>query len=103
MLCPHGGFPPHGSAMRGLPEPDSDPTASHNRIVRTAHHSSFRLRRQLKQFGSRMPTLPFEGLLIASAGGAQIGEVTDFGTADKPFLIAYARDPEGNVLELEQI
>ncbi|AJD46317.1 hypothetical protein RGR602_PC02298 (plasmid) [Rhizobium gallicum bv. gallicum R602sp] len=50
-----------------------------------------------------MPTLPFEGLLIASAGGAQIGEVTDFGTADKPFLIAYARDPEGNLLEPEQI
>ncbi|AJD46316.1 hypothetical protein RGR602_PC02297 (plasmid) [Rhizobium gallicum bv. gallicum R602sp] len=28
MLCPHGGFTPHGSAMRGLPEPDSDPTAA---------------------------------------------------------------------------
>ncbi|KQW62513.1 VOC family protein [Ensifer sp. Root127] len=40
---------------------------------------------------------------IIQAGGAQIGEITDFGTPDKPFLIAYARDPEGNVLELEQI
>ncbi|MGO6999771.1 VOC family protein [Rhizobium leguminosarum] len=39
---------------------------------------------------------------IIRAGGAQIGEITDFGTADKPFLIAYARDPEGNLLELEQ-
>lgn len=36
------------------------------------------------------------------AGGVQIGEITDFGSADKPFLIAYARDPEGNILELEQ-
>jgi predicted enzyme related to lactoylglutathione lyase len=40
---------------------------------------------------------------IIEAGGAQIGEITDFGTPDKPFLIAYARDPEGNVLELEQV
>lgn len=39
---------------------------------------------------------------IIRAGGAQIGEITDFGTPDKPYLIAYARDPEGNVLELEQ-
>ncbi|NVD38838.1 VOC family protein [Ensifer sp. HO-A22] len=40
---------------------------------------------------------------IIQAGGAQIGEITDFGTPDRPFLIAYARDPEGNVVELEQI
>lgn len=39
---------------------------------------------------------------IIKAGGSQIGEITDFGTTDKPFLIAYTRDPEGNVLELEQ-
>jgi predicted enzyme related to lactoylglutathione lyase len=39
---------------------------------------------------------------IRQAGGAQIGEMTDLGTPDKPCLIAYARDPEGNVLELEQ-
>ncbi|MBK5566224.1 VOC family protein [Ensifer sp. SSB1] len=39
---------------------------------------------------------------IIQAGGAQIGQITDFGTPDRPYLIAYARDPEGNVLELEQ-
>ncbi len=39
---------------------------------------------------------------IIQAGGAQIGEITDFGTPQMPYLIAYARDPEGNVLELEQ-
>nr|WP_278520829.1 VOC family protein [Brucella anthropi] len=40
---------------------------------------------------------------IISAGGSQIGETTNFGTPEKPYLIAYARDPEGNFLELEQI
>ncbi len=40
---------------------------------------------------------------IIQAGGAQIGDITDFGAAEKPFLIVYARHPEGNVLELEQI
>lgn len=40
---------------------------------------------------------------IIQAGGTQIGPVTDFGAPDEPYLIAYARDPEGNVLELEQI
>ncbi|MEH0291435.1 MULTISPECIES: VOC family protein [Agrobacterium] len=39
---------------------------------------------------------------IIEAGGAQIGQITDFGTPEMPYLIAYARDPEGNVLELEQ-
>ena len=39
---------------------------------------------------------------VIQAGGSQIGDITDFGTPDKPFLIAYVRDPEGNVLELEQ-
>ncbi|WP_420408513.1 VOC family protein [Hoeflea sp.] len=39
---------------------------------------------------------------IIGAGGNQIGEITNFGTSDKPCLIAYARDPEGNILELEQ-
>jgi predicted enzyme related to lactoylglutathione lyase len=39
---------------------------------------------------------------ILQAGGSQIGNITDFGTPEKPYLIAYARDPEGNVLELEQ-
>lgn len=39
---------------------------------------------------------------IVQAGGRQIGDITDFGTKDQPYLIAYARDPEGNILELEQ-
>lgn len=39
---------------------------------------------------------------IIDAGGAQVGQITDFGTPEVPYLIAYARDPEGNVLELEQ-
>ncbi|WP_440982655.1 VOC family protein [Shinella sumterensis] len=39
---------------------------------------------------------------IIEAGGAQIGQTTDFGTPANPYLIAYARDPEGNILELEQ-
>jgi predicted enzyme related to lactoylglutathione lyase len=50
----------------------------------------------------QMEDISFVLSAIIRAGGAQIGEITDFGTADKPFLIAYARDPEGNVLELEQ-
>ncbi|WP_026617501.1 VOC family protein [Ensifer aridi] len=41
-------------------------------------------------------------LAIMEAGGARVGEITDFGSTDKPSLIAYARDPEGNILELEQ-
>lgn len=39
---------------------------------------------------------------IIETGGSQIGEITDFGSAEKPLLIVYARDPEGNILELEQ-
>lgn len=39
---------------------------------------------------------------IIQAGGAQIGDITDFGAAEKPFLIVYGRHPGGNVLELEQ-
>lgn len=39
---------------------------------------------------------------IIEAGGCQIGQITDFGTPETVYLIAYARDPEGNVLELEQ-
>lgn len=40
---------------------------------------------------------------IIEAGGSQAGEITDFGSKDKPLLIVYARDIEGNILELEQI
>ncbi|MBL4784481.1 MAG: hypothetical protein JKY49_03540 [Cohaesibacteraceae bacterium] len=39
---------------------------------------------------------------ILEAGGSSIGEITNFGTTDNPFLIVYMRDCEGNVLELEQ-
>jgi catechol 2,3-dioxygenase-like lactoylglutathione lyase family enzyme len=39
---------------------------------------------------------------IIAAGGSQLGEITDFGPSDEPHLIIYMRDPEGNILELEQ-
>ena len=39
---------------------------------------------------------------VIEAGGASLGEITDFGTAEAPFLFVYVRDPEGNVVELEQ-
>lgn len=35
-------------------------------------------------------------------GGGLQGEVTNFGTEEWPHLIVYARDNEGNILELEQ-
>lgn len=41
-------------------------------------------------------------LALIEAGGMQVGEITDFGSVGTPFLIAYGRDPEGNILELEQ-
>ncbi|MCW1933238.1 VOC family protein [Pararhodobacter zhoushanensis] len=39
---------------------------------------------------------------ILAAGGQTQGEITNFGSAAAPFLIVYVRDPEGNVIELEQ-
>lgn len=39
---------------------------------------------------------------VFEAGGAALGEITDLGTADAPCLVVYARDLEGNILELEQ-
>ena len=39
---------------------------------------------------------------VIEAGGMSLGEITDFGTAETPFLFVYVRDPEGNVVELEQ-
>ena len=39
---------------------------------------------------------------MLEAGGQAQGEITDFGSTDTPFLIVYMRDPEGNVIELEQ-
>jgi catechol 2,3-dioxygenase-like lactoylglutathione lyase family enzyme len=39
---------------------------------------------------------------VLRLGGWLQGEVTNFGTQEEPHLIIYVRDPEGNVLELEQ-
>lgn len=39
---------------------------------------------------------------VLSLGGALQGEVTNFGTPEQPCLIVYVRDPEGNIVELEQ-
>lgn len=39
---------------------------------------------------------------IFETGGSPLGEITNFGTTDNPFLIVYVRDCEGNILELEQ-
>lgn len=39
---------------------------------------------------------------VLRSGGSLQGEVTDFGTRHSPHLIIYMRDPEGNILELEQ-
>ncbi|WP_371810452.1 VOC family protein [Ruegeria sp. HKCCD8929] len=35
-------------------------------------------------------------------GGSLLGDVSNFGTEEQPHLIVYIRDPEGNILELEQ-
>lgn len=40
--------------------------------------------------------------LLQRFGGSLQGEVTNFGTEARPHLIVYARDREGNILELEQ-
>jgi catechol 2,3-dioxygenase-like lactoylglutathione lyase family enzyme len=39
---------------------------------------------------------------VIGAGGSALGEITDLGTAEAPVLCVYVRDPEGNVVELEQ-
>lgn len=39
---------------------------------------------------------------ILECGGSMLGELTNFGTEASPYLIIYVRDPEGNILELEQ-
>lgn len=39
---------------------------------------------------------------VLRSGGTLQGQVVNFGTDDHPHLIVYARDPEGNILELEQ-
>ncbi len=39
---------------------------------------------------------------VLKAGGKPLGEITDLGTVDAPFHVVYVRDPEGNIVELEQ-
>ncbi|MEM7472937.1 MAG: VOC family protein [Pseudomonadota bacterium] len=39
---------------------------------------------------------------VLRSGGSLQGEVTNFGSEERPHLIVYARDCEGNILELEQ-
>ncbi len=39
---------------------------------------------------------------ILAHGGAAVGEIANFGTEDRPFLIVYMRDCEGNILEIEE-
>lgn len=39
---------------------------------------------------------------IIASGGAALGEITNFGTPEVPYWIVYMRDPEGNILEIEQ-
>lgn len=39
---------------------------------------------------------------VLRAGGSTLGEVTDLGTPASPCLCVYLRDPEGNIIELEQ-
>ncbi|MGP1256503.1 MAG: VOC family protein [Kiloniellales bacterium] len=39
---------------------------------------------------------------VIQAGGQPLGEITDLGSTETPFLVVYMRDPEGNVIELEQ-
>lgn len=39
---------------------------------------------------------------VLRSGGSMQGEVTNFATQQQPHLIVYVRDPEGNILELEQ-
>ena len=39
---------------------------------------------------------------VIEAGGTPLSEITDFGTAEAPYVYVYVRDPEGNVVELEQ-
>ncbi len=39
---------------------------------------------------------------VISEGGSPLGEITDLGSPQAPVLCVYLRDPEGNILELEQ-
>ncbi|GHD99090.1 hypothetical protein U879_05190 [Defluviimonas sp. 20V17] len=39
---------------------------------------------------------------ILGAGGRAQGEITDLGVAGAPVLVVYMRDPEGNLVEIEE-
>ncbi len=39
---------------------------------------------------------------VLQSGGSMQGEVINFGTQQQPYFVVYVRDPEGNILELEQ-
>lgn len=39
---------------------------------------------------------------VIAAGGTPVGEIVDLGTPQSPVYCVYLRDPEGNVVELEQ-
>lgn len=39
---------------------------------------------------------------VIEAGGTPLGQITNLGTSDAPVLCVYVRDPEGNIVELEQ-
>jgi glyoxylase I family protein len=39
---------------------------------------------------------------VLRSGGSLQGRVSNFGSHARPHLIVYARDPEGNIIELEQ-
>jgi len=41
-------------------------------------------------------------LAVIDAGGMKLGEITNLGTLETPFLAVYVRDPEGNIVEIEQ-
>lgn len=40
---------------------------------------------------------------VLAHGGSKQGNIADIGTDDQPIFVIYMRDPEGNILELEQI
>jgi len=39
---------------------------------------------------------------VIKSGGTPLGQITNLGTEEAPILCVYVRDPEGNVVELEQ-
>ena len=49
-----------------------------------------------------VPDLQAAIALVLAEGGTRQGEVTDFGTPEAPCRMIYLRDPEGNLVELEE-